>query len=210
MKICTYTIMTDKGFAPNPFFDYCTLSACTPNHMNAQLLNGDIIVGFFTDRYDPFLLYWMEISEVLNYDDYFNDSRFQKKKPNLKGSWESKCGDNIYYRDNEGNWKQIPTLYHSDTLAFKQDTRNPVVFIGNIFSYFGQNAYCERNKLPKKLSQVLKCGQGIKYTHNSDPLFNDFISWLKSMDLGRHGNPRDMNKINSCGKHVVKICKTKS
>lgn len=201
--------MTDKGFAPNPFFDYCTLAACTPNHMNARLLNGDIIVGFFTDRHAPILLYWMEISEVLNYNDYFNDLRFQKKKSNLEGSWESKYGDNIYYQDNEGNWKQIPTLNHSDTSAFNQDTRNPVVFIGKTFSYFGQNAYCEGNKLPIKLSQVLKKGKGIKYTRDSDPLFKDFISWLKSMDLGKHGNPRDMNKINSCEKRTGNICETK-
>jgi hypothetical protein len=202
MKICTYTVMTDKGFAPNPFFDYCKLAACTPNHMNARLFKGDIIVGFFTDRHTPYLLYWMEISEVLNYDDYFNDSRFQIKKPNLEGSSEFKCGDNIYFRDNKGNWKQIPTLFHSDNFAFSQDTRYSVVFIGNVFSYFGQNAYCEGNSLPKKLSQVLIKGQGIKYTRDSDPLLKDFILWLKSMDLGRHGNPRDMNKLNSCEKRT--------
>jgi hypothetical protein len=207
MKICTYTVTTDTGFAPNPFFDYCTLAACTPNHVNARLEPGDIIVGFFTDRHDPFLLYWMEISEVLNYDNYFNDPRFQRKKPKLDGSWKFKCGDNIYYRDNKGNWKQIDTLFHYETSNFIQDTRHSIVFIGNIFSYFGQKAYCQGNKLPEQLRRVLKKGQGIKYTRDSDPLFKDFVIWLKSMDLGRQGNPRDMNKINCCQKRTINICK---
>ena len=57
MKICTYTVKRDKGFAPNPFYGYCTLAACTPNHMNAKLKEGDYIVGFIKDQGEPCLLY---------------------------------------------------------------------------------------------------------------------------------------------------------
>ena len=35
----------DSGFAPNPYFGYCTLAACTPNHMRAKIEPGDVIVG---------------------------------------------------------------------------------------------------------------------------------------------------------------------
>ena len=115
MKICTYTVKADKGFAPNPFYRYCTLAACTPNHMNARLNIGDYIAGFFTDQVEPYLLYWMRIDEVFDYDTYFREPRFRKKKPNLQGTWISRCGDNIYYRDKQGSWKQTPTHYHKGT-----------------------------------------------------------------------------------------------
>ena len=108
MKICTYTVKTDKGFAPNPFYRYCTLTACTPNHMNARLNSGDYIAGFFTDQIEPYLLYWMRVDEVLDYDTYFREPRYQKKKPKLQGTWISRCGDNIYYRDKHGKkWGQV-------------------------------------------------------------------------------------------------------
>ena len=35
----------DVGFAPNPYHGCCTLAACTPNHMRANLGLGDVIIG---------------------------------------------------------------------------------------------------------------------------------------------------------------------
>ena len=32
--------MHDTGFAPNPFWGYCTLAVCTPNHMGVQTSEG--------------------------------------------------------------------------------------------------------------------------------------------------------------------------
>ena len=92
MKICFYIMTFDRGFAPNPFYGYCSLSACTPNHMSAKLKHDDYLAGFFTNANDAFLVYWMKVNEVLNYDDYYSDQRFQKKKPNLHGSWKERCG----------------------------------------------------------------------------------------------------------------------
>ncbi len=46
MKYCFYRMRHDTGFAPNPYHGYCTLAACTPNHMRAKLEPGDIIVGY--------------------------------------------------------------------------------------------------------------------------------------------------------------------
>jgi hypothetical protein len=45
MKLCSYIIKNDTGFAPNPFWGYCTLAACTPNHMGLHLYPGDWIIG---------------------------------------------------------------------------------------------------------------------------------------------------------------------
>jgi len=198
MKVCIYTVKTDKGFAPNPFYRYCTLAACTPNHMNAHLNRGDYIVGFFTDREGPYLLYWMKVDEVLDYDAYFRDPRFQRKKPNLKGTWISRCGNNIYCRNEHGKWKQTPTVYHKGIKALKKDTRHPIVYIGRNFSYYGVNAYLSENRLPEKMRALYKSGRGIKYIRETDPNINVFVEWLHSKPLGRQGDPRDKERGKDC------------
>ena len=198
MKICSYTMTGDTGFAPNPFYNYCTLAACTPNHMNAQLCPKDYIAGFFTDRSDPYLVYWMEVAVVLDYNSYFNDPRFHKRKPKMAGSWIARCGDNIYFLDESGNWTQAPTFYHQDEESIRKDIRYAKVYIGWKFGYFGKLAYSESNRLPQHLRTALKKGIGIKYTRESDLHFNDYLTWLDSKSLGRHGEPRDRGKHSSC------------
>ena len=198
MKVCTYTVKTDKGFAPNPFYGYCTLAACTPNHMNAKLNEGDYIVGFFTDHEEPYLLYWMRVDAVLDFDTYYRGQKYKRKKPQLNGTWISRCGDNIYYRDEHGNWNQTPTVYHKGNMALEKDTRHAIVYIGKKFSYHGENAYVHENRLPKRARSLFKGGRGIKYIHETSPGFHVFLSWFNSMPLGRQGNPRDREKRNSC------------
>lgn len=204
MKICSYILKTDSGFAPNPFYKCCTLAACTPNHMNARIRKGDYIAGYFTDRKDPNLVYWMKVDEVMDFQEYFNDPRFKRKKPNLKGSWISRCGDNIYFQDKSGNWLQAATLYHRSKDLIAKDTRYAIVYIGRTFSYFGGKAYADKNRLPKKIRPVLKKGRGIKYTREPDPNFKAYLAWLNSKPLGRHGDPRDKKAHSVCNNEVCK------
>lgn len=194
MKICSYTLTADTGFAPNPFHSYCTLAACTPNHMNARLNKDDYIAGYFTDTGEPHLVYHMKVDEVLDYDSYFKDPRFRKKKPNLNGSWVERCGDNIYHIGSSGNWVREKNLYHRGERSFAQDTRYAVVYIGRQFSYFGQEAYSPQNQLSPNLLIVLKKGQGIKYTRESDSHFSRYLAWLLSKTSGRNGDPRDRER----------------
>ena len=76
-RLCTYIITNDTGLAPNPFWARCTLSVCTPNHQGANLHEGDWIAGFLSKNRGYKFVYAMELSERLNLNDYFNDSRFQ-------------------------------------------------------------------------------------------------------------------------------------
>lgn len=46
MKLYSYIVKTDKGLAPNPFWGWCTLALCTPNHMGIKANQSDWIVGF--------------------------------------------------------------------------------------------------------------------------------------------------------------------
>lgn len=44
MKIFSYVVSRDFGFAPNPFFNFCTLATCKPKiRKDAKI--GDWIIG---------------------------------------------------------------------------------------------------------------------------------------------------------------------
>jgi len=79
MRLCSYTITHDAGFAPNPFGEYCTVAACTPNHQGVRLHRGDWLAGHATADRGQGLIYAMKVTEVLNFDAYYNDPRFEYK-----------------------------------------------------------------------------------------------------------------------------------
>ena len=207
MKICTYTIKKDTGFAPNPFHGYCTLATCTPNHMGARLDRRDSIGIFVRASSSRCLVCTILLGEILGYDSYYHDGRFEKKKPVLTGPPELRCGDNIYHRNRAGKWVRDKGPYHQDPWAFEQDTRYARVYIGTTFAYFGENAY--DHPLPPSLRSVLKKRQGLKYTREGDPLFKKYWRWLESQPPGVHGQPRDLETSKSCSPKSCKNEKAK-
>ncbi len=173
MKLCSYIVRTDAGFAPNPFWGYCTLAVCTPNHQGSRLNVGDWIAGFLSKNRGHKFLYAMEISEILYLDEYYHDVRFREKRPNLHGTCKERCGDNFYSRDSNGQWFQHDNLFHHGEKIKGQDTRHGRVFIGNQFWYLGKSAA----ETPKKYIPLIG-GRGARVTH--DPLLvSDFCAWVK-------------------------------
>jgi hypothetical protein len=193
-KICTYTIKIDTGLAPNPFWGYCTLGLCTPNYMGManSLEVGDWIVGHGTVPTGRRLVYAMEISETLDFDLYFHDKRFVRKKPIKNGTDKERCGDNIYRRKN-GRWIQQQWALHGREEREK-DLKHPCVIIARRFYYFGENAE------PIQAEHLQLCvGRGCKYRHDPS-LVASFLRWLdENHRFGVHGDPRDwpLDHLNS-------------
>ena len=80
MKVYSYVVARDFGFAPNPFHGFCTLATCKPViRKKAEI--GDIIIGIGSgaqnSAYSGRMIYAMIVSEILTYDQYWIDSRFQ-------------------------------------------------------------------------------------------------------------------------------------
>jgi len=123
MRLCCYVIKADTGFAPNPFWGYCTLAACTPNHKNAQAELGDWMVGHETVARGHKIVYAMRVSEILSFDEYYGDPRFQSKRPRLDRSWREACGDNVYHRNESGEWIKDPSPFHNAPTDQRKDTR---------------------------------------------------------------------------------------
>ena len=94
-RLCSYIMTTDCGFAPNPFWNYCTLAACTPNHRGFKIgfNNYDNWIAGFEEKYrGGKLIYAMNAEACISFDEYFSDPRFQIKKPHKSGSWKERCG----------------------------------------------------------------------------------------------------------------------
>lgn len=148
MNFFSYVVDRDFGFAPNPFFGYCTLADCKPRtRKTAQV--GDIIFGLAGTKYrkanSKKIIYAMQVTEILSFDEYFRDPRFELKKPVIKASPKRQYGDNIYYKGKNSEYEQIDSHHSykngvqhlSNTL---HDTKVDKVLISDNFVYFGNNS----------------------------------------------------------------------
>lgn len=78
MRLFSYKMTTDSGFAPNPFGRSLTLATCKPQIRRSKKV-GDWIVGFTSAELagDPIgserLIYLMRVGQKLHMRDYYYD-----------------------------------------------------------------------------------------------------------------------------------------
>ncbi|MFK5949296.1 MAG: hypothetical protein QM500_11070 [Methylococcales bacterium] len=142
-----YVVDRDFGFAPNPFHRYCTLATCKPQiREHAQV--GDWIMGVGGRRLKATgkCVFLLRVSEILTFNEYWADMRFQKKKPVRNGSLVMMVGDNIYHQQvGSESWVQEDS-HHSNqdgtcnTENLKRDTTSTNVLVSEHFYYFGKCA----------------------------------------------------------------------
>jgi hypothetical protein len=136
----------------------------------------------------------MQVSEVLRFDKYYTDPRFEKKKPNVKGSWRERCGDNMYYLT-DGEWKQHRTLHHRKSEMRNKDLKHPFVYIAEHFYYLGDKAV----EIPAEYQGLIWKRQGCSSKHNS-AIVEAFLVWLQgNFQAGVLGNPMDNEEVKECG-----------
>lgn len=143
MRLYSYVVARDYGFAPNPFYGTCTLATCKPV-LRRKASVGDWVIGTgsASNGLTGHLVYAMRVAEAMSFDDYFADPRFQAKKPNLAGSLKQVFGDNIYSRDVAGKWQQLDS-HHSlqdgslNPNNIANDTNPNRLLLSNQFAYFG-------------------------------------------------------------------------
>ena len=144
-KLYSYIVARDYGFAPNPFYGFCTLATCKPRIRKSAAI-GDWIIGTGSKRKNKagHLVYAMRVTETMPFDEYWNDPRFQRKKPDPYGSEKQGYGDNIYHRDSSltDEWKQLDS-HHSrgdgspNLKNIERDTGVDRVLISDDFIYCG-------------------------------------------------------------------------
>lgn len=89
MNCFRYKLEHDYGFAPNPFHGVLSLATCKGDIRNNKHLEiGDWIIGLGSVAMNNLnhLIFAMKLEEKITFDEYWNDERFQCKKPILNGS----------------------------------------------------------------------------------------------------------------------------
>ncbi|MBS7458320.1 hypothetical protein [Coralloluteibacterium stylophorae] len=198
-RIHSYVVRYDSGFAPNPFYGYCTLATCKPNIRRSADI-GDWVVGSGSNdrtvRRGGRLVYAMRVTEAMTFDEYGADPRFEYKKPYRNGSRKQSCGDNIYFRAVPGAAWQQRDSFHSrlngtlnpDHVA--RDTGVNRVLISNDFVYFGG----EGPEFPEELKDqqdrpLCKTGRGLT-TFDDAQLIANLEQWIRSFNVsGYQGAP---------------------
>lgn len=166
-KYYSYVIPRDFGFAPNPFGEHCTLATCKPSIRKSAEI-GDWIFGTSSTLHQkpPRLIYAMQVTGKMAFNEYYNYPDFQYKKPVMNGSLKKMYGDNIYHQNIDGNWLQDDSHHSLDNGEInqhnlKRDTSTTnMVLISNYFYYFGKEAF----EITSKYSEEFcKKGPGHRY-----------------------------------------------
>ena len=202
MKLYSYIVARDFGFAPNPFHGLCTLATCKPQ-IRARASVGDWIIGTGAKsryRFNGRLIYAMRVGEVLDFDRYWNDPRFIRKRPDLNGSLKVIYGDNIYRREGK-RWVQTDS-HHSledgrqNEANIARDTSVDRLLIGTKFVYLGKDAPL----IPKRFRPFRKtnkdiCCKARGYQVFEEDLAIDFVNWLEQQGKwGFQGDPLEFER----------------
>lgn len=187
----------DYGFAPNPFWGFCTLANCKPK-IRKKASIGDWVIGTGakTRELEFHLIFIMKVTEILDFQQYWEDPRFQCKKPILNGSLVQMHGDNIYNKASD-KWSQIDS-HHSfpngktNKKNLKQDLLGKFVLISDTFLYFGESHF----EIPDEFKKICcKFRDICKSSMNEN--IKDFFAWIfDNYDEGILGDPIDWKDYN--------------
>jgi hypothetical protein len=138
----------------------------------------------------------MKVAEVLSFDQYWTDPRFQRKKPDLRASRKLAFGDNIYHRI-PGGWAQLDS-HHSfpnglpNPLNISSDTQTDRVLIATQYAYWGGEGPLIHQTFRDYWGEdICKVGQGHKRNFSAEFVV-EFINWVLSLDAqGYLGRPKD-------------------
>jgi len=208
MRLLTYIVARDFGFAPNPFFVYCTLATCKP-YIRSSASIGDWVVGTGAKggyNLAGHLIYAMKVDEVTDFDSYWNDHRFLNKRPVMNGSLKQLYGDNIYHQL-DGQWVQTDSHHSLDngqpnTNNINRDTRVNRLLISRKFVYYGNAApnIPDDFRSYQPTDEDLCCPrQGHRVRSHEFAIA--FESWLDSRgEWGVQGMPLEFNAHNRIGR----------
>lgn len=185
MRLFSYVVARDYGFAPNPFHGVCTLATCKPRIRSVAKVD-DWVVGTGTAKRKRtgYLVYAMKVDEVMTFQEYWCDPRFRQKRPNLRSSKKQAFGDNIYSKPpGSDTWIQMNSHH-----TFEDGSPNPNnvatdtsanrVLIAHDYVYWGGAG-------PKIPAQLDMCANRNHRSDFPEELVNAFVRWVRS--CGGHG-----------------------
>ena len=209
--IRAYIVEHDIGFAPNPFFGVCTLATCKPEIRGlASFCDWIVGIGSKAEGIRGRMVFAMKVEEALTFDEYWEDERFQIKKPNFTGSLKQAQGDNIYRRKH-GKWVQKRSRHthpspEMTASHMRRDTCRNRVLISNHFVYYGAEAielpadFKDKSGFSLRLDGSGTSNGGLQRVRYFDDsaLISRFEAWLEAEgQWGCVGEPCEWRKRNS-------------
>ncbi len=181
MRLFSYIVTHDTGFAPNPFFGCCTLACCKPIIRRCSD-TGDWVVGLCPKSSNNKLIFAMRIDKKLTFSDYWNESIYNSKKPRYdKSAVIHKCGDNIYEPQGNGNFNQLRSMHTKEQKD--HDLSGQYVLVSQNFVYYGRQSI----NLPPSMN-FLKASRGHRSRFSGDEL-HTFNEYIKTLPRGIQGPP---------------------
>ena len=136
----------------------------------------------------------------MTFNEYWEDTRFQRKRPNLSGSKKQAFGDNIYFKNEADQWRQQDS-HHSypcgvpNANNIRNDTQTDRVLLSRDYAYWGGSG----PEIPSKFRNYAGYDICAKRNHRSrlpEGLVNDFVAWFRSLDAnGYLGAPLDWQGV---------------
>jgi len=197
LRLFSYVVARDFGFAPNPFFGVCTLATCKPVIRRVAAV-GDWVIGTGCCERNRtgYLVFAMLITNTMTFNEYWSDDIFRRKKPNLRGSKKQAFGDNVYFKNGQDDWHQLNS-HHSrkdgtpNPHNIQNDTKTDRVLLSTEFTYWGGSGPMIPENFRNYDGLDICAGRG----HNSrfpSELIEEFIVWYRSLDaIGYAGAPID-------------------
>ena len=193
MLMFSYKIEHDFGLAPNPFWGVMTLAVCKGKiRRHKKLQIGDWIIGTGSQKLKNLnhIIYAMRVDEKITFDAYWEDPRFEIKRPQMKGSLAQIYGDNFYHMVDGTVVQEFSAHSNADgtpnTIHRNRDWAGKYVLISNHFYYFGNM----QPEIPLQLRGVCCNSRDYHYRDISDKLKAAFLQWLEeNFKLGINGEP---------------------
>ncbi|HBH28492.1 MAG: hypothetical protein N839_0010695 [Desulfofustis sp. PB-SRB1] len=187
MRLHSYVVAHDTGFAPNPFWGFCTLATCKPVIRRTATI-GDWVVGISPKRRGNRVVFAMLVDEILDYVSYYRDHRFACKIPVYsKNGVIWKAGDNIYKPLANGTFRQLRSMHSRGERENPQtkahDLSGENILIAKKFHYFGASG----PELPLHLT-ALKVGRAHK-NHFTPETIANFVNFIANFPAGLISKP---------------------
>lgn len=193
-KVIIYVVTRDLGFAPNPFHGCCTLATCiSPVRGSARV--DDWVIGLHGGDLSGkgVCAYTMKVTEIVEFDTYWNRPEFRIKRPVRNGSAAMMVGDNVYHHGPDGKWIQ-EDCHHAPEMTAK-DTAKEKVLVSRQFYYFGSKEVQVPGDWLKEIGFTYTLGQ----KHYLEKECLPFFQWLDGFksELNRvQANPRHFENYN--------------
>lgn len=196
MVCYSYVIVRDYGFAPNPFYGFCTLATCKPRIRKSATV-GDWIIGCGSAKYNisGYIVFVMRVDLKLNFNDYWTGDRYKCKRPVMNGSLKQMYGDNIYHFERRtGIWVQEDS-HHSEEDGSEnernktRDLQSESVLISSKFWYFGSKSLKVPLRFRRENLDICCTSRGNKIIRDENLIYQ-FVSWLETNAApGYNANP---------------------